>query len=143
MVCEFSVITCLQTELLMIEKVDILNLDKETLNHIKNHTKKYLEDRDYRKMHLKTQKWNSYKASLVDNLIADKNNRKNDFKTSLRFYTPMRPKKLTNFFVDDPYQYKNAKTYQKLPPITKIYSITNPKLRDFIANENSLILPEK
>lgn len=126
----FTAITSQPTELYEIDAKHIVNIDPDVLFEIKENTKVYESDIEYRKQYYRKKHWEKYKKNLVTNVVNNKALKK--MTNPFRFDTPLKYKKPMKFFDrKDDYSYKNDRNTKvaSLPPIYEIYNLVNPRLR--------------
>jgi len=129
--CDYTIVTSMTTEVLMVDKSEFLRIDKAAIFQFISYAKAYPPDREYRKNYYKARKWEDYKASLVANIMVDKTLKKEQFRGPFRSKTPQKTSHTPTFSVRDKDLYGKPFMHKKLPPISNIYTMVNPRLKDF------------
>lgn len=63
---EYTVVTEVPCEVYIINEMDFLTLQKKILDEFQEYIKPYPSDRELRKMHYETIRWQSYKKNIME-----------------------------------------------------------------------------
>jgi len=69
---EYSVVTEVPCEVFIINEMDFLTLNQQTLNDFLEYIKPYPSDLELRKMHYETIRWKNYKQNLMESIRLNK-----------------------------------------------------------------------
>jgi len=126
---QFTAVTNMPSELVLIETKDILGPQSELKWRIREIVKTYPPDEHFRRLYYKNTLWNNYKKSLVNKVLAEKQAKKGN---SFRSATPLQKRNPIKFCYKEQGLYRQKTTlnegYTKLPPIYNIYCMIEPKI---------------
>jgi CRP-like cAMP-binding protein len=80
---EYSVMTTIPTEVLILEDQELMKLAfcKKVKSMLMANTKSFPEDIDLRRSLIEMNKWNTYKKGLTKSIASERNNRKNSMES--------------------------------------------------------------
>jgi len=137
----FTAVTSMPSELVLIEIKDIMGPQSEIKRRLREIVKSYPPDEYFRRIYYKNTLWNSYKKTLVNNVLVDKQARNHKGKLGLRSATPtpVKPRKNISFCHKqaDLYSDKGAGVL-KLPPIYNMYCMVDSKMNSGLSEDGKI-----
>ena len=128
---QFTAVTSMPSELVLIETKDIMGPQSELKRRIREVVKSYPPDEHFRRIYYKNTLWNNYKKSLVNKVLVEKQVKKSNG-SSFRNATPVKARNPISFCYKEQDIYKQKATrderYTKLPPIYNMYCMIDPKI---------------
>ena len=135
----YTAVTAMPSELVLVETKEIMNIQSELRFKLKEVAKTHPSDEYFRKLYYKNTLWSSYKKNLVDNIIAEKQIKRNRAPGG-RSYTPVKSKNPISFCHKEKGLYREKMTgYTRLPPLYNMYCMVDSKMNNLYEHNEDRI----